>query len=310
MRRFSLPLALSAALVVPLQAQQARVLVSTEWLQENLDRPDVVVLHASSDGSDYAEGHIPGARLVLLDRIAWEGENGVGVEIRRLPEVKAALEQAGVSSRSTVVVYGTNPLVAARLWMTMDVTGAVTSEPLYLDGGFQVWKKEGRPVSTETPTVRRGSLTLQPRNERLVSAEWILVRLGHDDLSLVDARPESQFSGSDGGAGGRLNPGHIPSARQLSWEDLVVSADHPVFRSVGELADLFLDAGVEPGDIVVTYCQVGLRASVDYMIARMLGYETRFFDGSWSDWGSKDYPYYPRRANNAAERQVRRVGGG
>jgi thiosulfate/3-mercaptopyruvate sulfurtransferase len=274
-------------------------------LEENLRRSDLVVLHASSDGSDYEEGHIPGARLLLMDRIAWDGDTGVGVELRRFTDIRNALAEAGVSNRSTVVVYGSDPMLAARLWMTLDVTGAGASEPLFLDGGIQVWREEGRPVSTETPPASPGRLTLQPDPDRLVTADWILVRLGHDNLSLVDARPDDEFTGADGGLGGLVNPGHIPGARQLYWENLVESRDRPVFHSVGELETLFVSAGADPGDLVVTYCQVGLRASVTYMIARMLGYETRFFDGSWRDWGSRDYPHFPRRAD-ITRAQVRR----
>ncbi|NNM07434.1 MAG: hypothetical protein HKO65_20250, partial [Gemmatimonadetes bacterium] len=125
----------------------------------------------------------------------------------------------------------------------------------------------------------------------------ILVRLGHAGLSLVDARPDDEFSGADGGLGGRVNPGHIPGAKQLFWEDLVESRERPLFRPVGDLAGLFLAAGADPGDTVVTYCKVGLRASVNYMIARMLGYDALFFDGSWQDWGARDFPHYPRRAD-------------
>ncbi len=289
-------IALCTVLASPAQAQQARLLVSADWLENNLSRQDLVILHASSDGSDYEAGHIPGARLVLLDRIAWEGETGVGVELRQFAEIRETLEEAGVSSGSTVVVYGSNPMHAARLWMTVDVAGAGGSEPLFLDGGIQVWREEGRVLTTETPRTPRGRLTLQPDPERLVTADWILVRLGHDNLSLVDARPDDEYSGADGGLGGRVNPGHIPSARQLYWEKLVESRERPVFLPEGELADLFVAAGADPEDTVVTYCQVGLRASVTYMIARMLGYEARFFDGSWRDWGSRNYPHYPRKA--------------
>jgi len=295
MRRTSLLLALCALLAPPIHAQQARLLVSTDWLEENLQRSDLVILQASNDGSDYETEHIPGARLVQLDRIAWDGETGVGVELRKDSEIREAFEEAGVSNGSTVVVYGSSPMLAARLWMTLDVVGAGASEPLFLDGGIQLWKEEGRPTTTETPSVPRGRLTLQPDPERLVSADWILVRLGHDYLSLVDARPDDQYSGADGGSGGRYNPGHIPSARQLYWEELVESRDRPVFLPVGELANLFTAAGADPEDTVVSYCQSGLRASVTYMIARMLGYEARFFDGSWRDWGSRDYPHFPRR---------------
>ena len=83
----------------------------------------------------------------------------------------------------------------------------------------------------------------------------------------------------------RSEPGHIPGAYQLFWEDLVESRERPRFLPLEELSARFSSAGADPGDTVVTYCKVGLRASVDYMIARMLGYDTRFFDGSWSDWG-------------------------
>lgn len=301
MLRLNLLIALHVC-ATPLLGQQARLLVSPDWLEEHLETPGLVVLHASWDGEDYAEGHIPGARLLLMDRIAWDGPDNVGVELRGIPEIERALEEVGVSDQTRIVVYGTNPMVAARAWMTLDVTRAGASEPLFLNGGLQLWEEEGRPLSTQAPRVRPGHLTLHPDPERLVSAEWILVRLGHDYLSLVDARPDDEYSGADGGLGGRLNPGHIPSARQLFWEDLVESRDRPVFLPVGQLAALFVGAGADPGDIVVTYCQVGLRASVTYMIARMLGYETRFFDGSWTDWGSRDYPHYPKKADQVVRR--------
>ena len=296
MPRISLLFALCALITTPVQAQQARLLVSTGWLEDNLSRPDLVVLQASSDGSDYETEHIPGARLLLLDRTAWDGDAGVGVELRRFTEIRNALEEVGVSNGTTVVVYGSSPTLAARLWMTLDVAGAGASSPLFLDGGAQLWKEEGRPLTAESPPVSRGTLTLRPDPKKLVTAEWILVRLGHDYLSLVDARSDDEYTGANQGSGGRVNTGHIPSARHLNWEELVESQERPVFLPVGELADLFVAAGADPRDTVVTYCQSGVRASVTYMIARMLGYEARLFDGSWRDWGSRDYPHSPRRS--------------
>ncbi len=296
MPRITLLFALCALITAPVQAQQARLLVSTDWLEDNLNRADLVVLHASNDGSDYEAEHIPGARLLLLNRIAWDGETGVGTELRVFSEIRNALEEVGVSNGSTVVVYGSSPTLAARLWMTLDVAGVGASEPLFLDGGVQLWKEEGRPLTTETPPVSRGNLTLRPDPEKIVTAEWILIRLGHDDLALVDARSDEEYNGASQGSGGRVNLGHIPGARQLNWEELVESLERPVFLPAGELADLFVGAGADLTDTVVTYCQSGVRASVTYMIARMLGYETRLYDGSWRDWGSRKYPHYPRRS--------------
>jgi thiosulfate/3-mercaptopyruvate sulfurtransferase len=280
----------------PLQSAAGSLLVSTRWLEENLNRPDLVILHASTDGSDYDEGHIPGARLILGSQLYWDGPTDVGVELRSWREIAAVLEEAGVTNQSIIVVYGSNPMQAARLWMTLDVAGV--GIPRFLDGGLQLWREEERPLTTVLPQVPRGRVVVQPHTSRLVEAEWILARLGHDNLALVDARPDDEYTGTDNGLGGRVNPGHIPGARQLYWEELIESRERPVFLPWEELALRFQAAGADRQDVVVTYCQVGLRASVTYMIARLLGYDIRFYDGSWRDWGSRDYPVMPMRGGN------------
>ncbi len=276
-------------------------LVNGEWLQDNLQRPGLVILHASVDGRDYEAGHIPGAQLVLAGSLAWDGVTGVGTELRSFHEIRQVLEGAGVSDWSRVLVYGSDVIQAARLWMTVDVAGAGTGMPLFLDGGLQVWKEEGRPLATDRQPIHRGSLTLRPDSGKLATAEWILVRLGHEDLSLLDARTQDEFLGNDGGVDGILNSGRIPNARSLMWEQLVESPERPLFRPREELITIFQRAGARPGRQVVTYCGVGMRASVTYMIARMLGHETRLYDGSWQEWGATDYPRMPR---------ARRVQGG
>ena len=147
MSRIGMYLALGVLLPWTSLSAQGGILVSADWLEANLDRSDVVILHASFDGSDYRQEHLPGARLVLAERIAWDGETGLGTELKSQADIRDALEEVGVSDGSTVVVYGSNPMVAARLWMTLDVMGAGAGTPLFLDGGLQLWVEEGRPLT-------------------------------------------------------------------------------------------------------------------------------------------------------------------
>ena len=168
-----------------------------------------------------------------------------------------------------------------------------------LDGGFGGWQEDGREISVESPTFNRGSISLVAQDDILVTADWIHQRLLDPGTALVDARPDDEYTGEDGGLGGTSNPGHIPGAAQMYWEELVVSRPLPTVHSLDQLTELFLSAGAEEGDTVVAYCMVGWRASFTYFAARLLGYETKFYDGSWRDWGTReDLPYVLGRSRH------------
>ena len=119
-------------------------------------------------------------------------------------------------------------------------------------------------------------------------ADWISQRLESPQMALVDARPDAEFTGADGGMNGMHSPGHIPGAKQLVWTDLVSRSGQ--FVSDGDLRAKMTAAGARPGVPVVSYCMVGMRASVVYFVARHLGYDAKMYDGSIIDWGQRKLP--------------------
>ena len=86
-------------------------------------------------------------------------------------------------------------------------------------------------------------------------------------------------------AGGR--PGHIPGAAQLYWEELMDPANNTRFLPTDEIARILERHGAGDGRTHVVYCMIGMRASVDYIAARMMGLDVRFYDASWRDWGDR-----------------------
>ena len=294
----SVPLAILAiGLAIPwLTQEHPGLLVSADWLSEHLTDPEVVVLHADMQRSRYDAGHIPGAHFLDMGLIVWEGDPAWGTEMRSLAEINDALEMGGVSEGQHIVVYASNPLFSSRAFMTLEVMGLRGGVSM-LDGGFGGWQEDGREISIEVPTFSRGSILLAPQDDILVSADWIHKRLDDPRIALVDARPDDEYTGEDGGLGGTAHPGHIPGAAQMYWEELVVSRQSPRVHSLDQLTELFASAGAEEGDTVVAYCMVGWRASFTYFAARLLGYETKFYDGSWRDWGTRaDLPYVSGRS--------------
>jgi thiosulfate/3-mercaptopyruvate sulfurtransferase len=271
---------------VPIEFQSP--LVSTAWLAANLDRDDVIVLHVERRDREYTGNHIPGARYVPITDITWDGEQGWRFELRSVAELEEALGQAGVTNDSYVVVTGTRTTTTARLWMTLDYLGHGDRAAL-LDGGLQAWGDEGRSLEKgDSPSVVPTQFVATVREGMQVNADWIAHRLLDPAVALLDARPDDEYTGEDGGMGGMANPGHIPGAVQLYWEDLTVEGNPHKFKSRAELATLYEQSGVLQDGATVSYCMVGLRASVNYMVGRMLGYDMRFYDGSWHDWGTRD----------------------
>jgi thiosulfate/3-mercaptopyruvate sulfurtransferase len=263
-------------------------LASTEWLAANMGRDDVVILHIEGQEDRFSGGHIPGARYLPIQEIAWDGDPAWRFELRSVAELEEALGRVGVSNDTYVIITGTRTTTTGRLWMTLDYLGHGERSAL-LDGGLQAWGEEGRPITQgPPPDVTPGTFTATVREGMQVDADWIAERLEDPRVALLDARPDDEYTGADGGMGGMANPGHIPGAVQLYWEDLTVEGNNHKFRDRAELEALFQQAGVLREGTTVSYCMVGLRASVNYMIGRMLGYDMMFYDGSWHDWGTRD----------------------
>jgi len=278
------------ALTIPilaagLAAQAPRdlpMLVDATWLAENLDVPELVVVEVDRERTSYDAGRISGAHFLPLDRIAG-GSSGAIPEPLQL---MIALQSVGVRDGNYVVFYG-DPLAAYRAWMTADYLG-ISDRMAILEGGLEAWIAAGQPLSTERPEPRNGSFTFFPRNDRIVDADWIQARLAEGTITLLDARSRSEYDNIEGVGTGE--PGHIPGARHLHWLDLTENGEGEVLLPMEELRSRFQAAGATPDGTVVVYSNTGERASVIYFVSRLLGFETRLFEGSPEFWRSRRLP--------------------
>lgn len=256
------------------------LLVTGDWLAKHLTEPRQVVLHAAATKAEYDAGHVPGARLLLFSSYAPTLE-GLNSQMPPVPQLDSLLEGAGVNDGDRLVIYG-QPLQVARLLVTLDYLG-LKGRASVLDGGIDAWREGGRPISREAPTVTTGSFT--PRVDASVIADvtWLSQNTNTPGVRILDARAPEFYLGYSPGQMPRA--GHIPGAANVPFSQL--TGELTQLRDEPKLSRLFAAAGVKPGDTVVTYCHIGMQASLLYLAARRAGLNARIYDGSWEEWSKK-----------------------
>jgi thiosulfate/3-mercaptopyruvate sulfurtransferase len=275
---------LAATLAGVLIQAPGGLLVSPAELAAALKDPNTVVVYVGNNPDDFTAGHIPGARFVRYDDIAVDA-GGLSSELPPVDQLRAVLSAAGIGDKSRVVVYGT-PIASTRMFFTLDYMGHPSVR--VLNGGLNAWKAHGGKVEVAPPPpAAAASLTPKPQPARVVAADWIKERLSSEKMTLLDARPDAEFTGADGGMGGHVR-GHLPDAQQLVWNSLLDSTGK--YLPDAELKKKFEAIGAKPGTPLVSYCMVGMRASVTYFISRHLGYDARLYDGSIVDWSRRKLP--------------------
>ncbi|MDH3735216.1 MAG: rhodanese-like domain-containing protein [Gemmatimonadota bacterium] len=294
-RRPSSSAALLASLAIAtlapktLLAQDPGILVSVDWLADRLEDDDVVVLHVGPREA-FDEEHIPGAAFVERDQMSHPGSHSADALILELPEADAfqeALRSWGVTDDSRIVVtFGDERVTqTARLIFTLDWAG-LGDRTSYLDGGLTAWKAAGHPVTGEAPPTTAGDVTIHPREDLVVDAEWVQALGSTDGHQLVDARAPAFF---DGVREDRGVAGHIPGAGNVHWMSLV-NEETLLLHPVEHLRGLFEAAGVREGDTVVGYCHIGQYATLMLLSARLLGHDVVLYDGAFQDWATRGLP--------------------
>jgi thiosulfate/3-mercaptopyruvate sulfurtransferase len=266
------------------------VIVSTEWLAAHLSDASVIVLDVDHEPTAYRDGHIPGARYLDYMTVV-ASRDGLSTELPAAADLRERFEHLGVSSASHVVLYGT-PLMVSRAFLALEYLGS--SNVSVLNGGMAKWRAEGRVVSREEPRVVAGKIEVHARPEIVADADWVRSRIGKPGIALVDTRTDGEYVGS-GDRHGMPSTGHVQGARQLQWQELFREPNDLLFRDRDELARLY-SARAHAGDTVVTYCFVGYRASMTYLVARYLGYQAKLYDGSYEDWSRRQLPTVPGAA--------------
>ena len=274
-------------------ASDPKLLVSTAWLADHLDAPDLRILDASwhmpatgRDGrAEYAEGHIPGARFFDIDDIS-DSRSELPHMVPPTEKFISRVRALGVGDGHRIVVYDAHGLFsAARVWWMFRLFGV--EDVAVLDGGLPKWTSEGRPVDTSAPMHRDRHFTAR-RNSGLVrDVTQVAATAKLGDAQIIDARSPARFRGEEAEPRPGLRAGHIPGSRNVHYASLL--NPDGTMRPVEELRAAFEAAGVDVARPAITTCGSGVTAAILSLALERLGNRrVALYDGSWSEWGA--YP--------------------
>lgn len=282
--RYLLVLLFSTALMA--QAPAAPLVVDVDYVAKHLNDPDTVILEVSSQKS-YEAQHIAGARLLTVQELSTPMKTEPGqLSLELLPTevLRSRLESVGISDGSHIIVYSGKDApvqLTTRVIFVLQYMG-LGDRTSFLNGGVAAWTAAGQPVTSEMPDIVPGKLTTQPVKSLVADAALVRSIADHPDYKLVDARTPNFYSGAEPSFG---RSGHIPNAVNIPFNE-VFSGNSEM--DLAQLKKVFSDAGIKPGDTVVTYCHLGAQASATLFAARALGHPVMLYDGSFQDWATNN----------------------
>jgi thiosulfate/3-mercaptopyruvate sulfurtransferase len=264
------------------------VLVSTDWVAEHLDDPNVRVVESDEDVLLYDMGHVPGAinldwHTDLQDQVKRDFLDKAGFE--------ALLGKNGIGNDTTVVFYGDrNNWYATYAYWLFKYFGH--RDARVMNGGRAKWEAEGRPMSREVPSYPETTYTAQEPDEQIRAyRDDVLKQVKSGEPALVDVRSVPEYTGevlhmAGYAQEGAQRGGHVLGAKSIPWA--TAANEDGTFKSPEQLREIYGGKDITPDKNVIAYCRIGERSSHTWFVLReLLGYpDVRNYDGSWTEWGS------------------------
>ncbi|MEM8974091.1 MAG: sulfurtransferase [Pseudomonadota bacterium] len=275
-------------------------IVSTDWLAENAGQSDLrvfdctVYLHyeegtgrpyrVESGRADYDAGHVPGSGFLDLQGDLSDNDSPFRFTMLPLDELARRFGQHGIGDETRVVLYSRkNMQWATRIWWMLRSVGF--DNAALLDGGWDKWHLEGRPLDSAENKYDAASLTCRPRPSLFVGPDEVNAAIGDSATCTLNALSAELHSGQTHRYG---RPGRIPGSVNVPAADLQIG-EAKVLADAATVSSKFAGVGASPDKRIILYCGGGIAATLDAFLLHQLGYENlTVYDNSMSEWATNE----------------------
>jgi len=273
-------------------------LVSVDWLTQNIDASNLIVLDATIDkvtanktpSKITDKTQIRNARFLDLKNKFSDTDSDLPNTMLSSKEFEESARQLGIDKTSAIVVYDDLGIYAsARIWWMYKAMGH--HNIAVLDGGLPEWTRAGLPVEKASLyRGKRGDFTADYNKNYMNDCSEILETINNDNLSVLDARSKNRFNGTEIEPREGLRSGHIPNSINLPYTELI---EQGKMKSKEVLKTIFSNLKIEDSKLIFS-CGSGITACILALGAEIVGLQhTSVYDGSWTEWGSLPNDIYP-----------------
>jgi thiosulfate/3-mercaptopyruvate sulfurtransferase len=242
--------------------------------KENLRIVDTRTFH------EYSNGHIPYAMNIDLMQYHWNDTSKYGLKTFNL-QMRKLLSTIGINPDKLLVFYDniSGPSASRGVWLSLYFSH---NKVALLDGGFNAWKKENKPIETKTENLKY--FKIKDKINENILADFKNVRDAIKDkkkYQIIDSRSFKEYNGEHIRA---IRAGHIPSAINIDWNENISNGK---FKKSNDLKKIY--SQFPKNKQIITYCQGGYRAANTFVILKQLGFKkVKMYLGSWNEWGNNN----------------------
>jgi thiosulfate/3-mercaptopyruvate sulfurtransferase len=255
-----------------------RIIESTSYLDPSSDPGKAYVVR--SGRADWEAGHVPGSAFADVNGELAEPHPTLNFTFPSPERFAAAMSALGVEDGTVVVVYDRGgPMWATRVWWLLRAYGFDAAA--VLDGGWDSWTAEGRPVSTDPAPHHAAHFLPRPRPALIASRDEVLARSGDGGACILNALSPAVHAGTENRYG---RPGRIPGSVNVFAQHLLDPASRR-FLPHDALRERLGAVGALGDERVIAYCGGGISATVDAFALTLLGAgDVAVYDGSMTEW--------------------------
>jgi thiosulfate/3-mercaptopyruvate sulfurtransferase len=250
------------------------MLVSPDWLKENISNPNLVILDTRPK-TMFLYGHLSNAQSLSVDKVIRFDEFGSNLVIEQ-EKIVELFSSLGIDDTKSVVVIGDSmdPSAARIVWTLLYFGHEKT---FLLDANASDLQKYGFEFSKQISALKPASFIPKINHELRIESDFLKDNL--NDFEILDARSPQEFMG-----------GHLPNSKLVPFTD-GLGYDGKLFRDLESLKVMFSQNQISKDKEIVCYCMHGHRASSLFLQLKIAGFDkVKLYDGSFVEWYGKRLP--------------------